>query len=277
MVLREEDRGRVGQLPFILMHSPLGINVPLDELVRFDSGLGPSEIRRVAQERTFQVFAKIYERSLKEVTEDLQRGLDQMAIHKGYAATIAGESLEVQESFNSMRLALILSLILVYMVMAAQFESYFQPFIIMFTVPVAMIGVAIALGITGTAISVVVILGIILMAGIVVNNGILLIDFMNHMIQKGTAVRDAVVQAGTVRYRPILMTALTTVLGLLPLALGLGEGSKLQSPMAKAVMGGLLAGAFLTLLVIPAIFEATYKFRKPIRKEKTPDAVPQEG
>ena len=100
---------------------------------------------------------------------------------------------------------------------------------------------------------------------------------MNHMIQKGTAVRDAVVQAGTVRYRPILMTALTTVLGLLPLALGLGEGSKLQSPMAKAVMGGLLAGAFLTLLVIPAIFEATYKFRKPIRKEKTPDAVPQEG
>jgi len=212
VVLREEDRGSVRTLPFILMHSPLGISVPLNEVVRFDSGVGPSEIKRISQERTVQVFAKIFKRSLNDVTADVQKVIDDLHIPIGYATTIAGESLEVQESFNSMRMALILSLILVYMVMAAQFESYFQPFIIMFTVPVALIGVVIALGITGTAISVVVILGIILMAGIVVNNGILLIDFTNTMIQKGKSVREAVVQAGTVRYRPILMTALTTVL-----------------------------------------------------------------
>jgi len=121
----------------------------------------------------------------------------------------------------------------------------------------------------------VVILGIILMAGIVVNNGILLIDFTNSMIEKGKSVREAVLQAGIVRYRPILMTALTTVLGLLPLAMGLGEGSKLQSPMAKTVMGGLLAGAFLTLLVIPSIFEATYKFRKGFREKQAGPEQPQ--
>ncbi|MCA9396400.1 MAG: efflux RND transporter permease subunit, partial [Candidatus Omnitrophica bacterium] len=157
----------------------------------------------------------------------------------------------------------------VYMVMAAQFESYFQPFIIMFTMPLSLIGVSFALGITGTEISVVVILGVILLGGIVVNNGIILIDFINSQISEGTDLDTAVVQAGSVRFRPILMTAMTTILGLLPLAMGIGEGSKLQSPMAIAVMGGLLIATFLTLAVIPAIYHGSVKIMNRFSRKST--------
>lgn len=261
VVLQEKDRKGVSGLPFLLMYSPAGINVPLDEIVAFKSGFGPSEIRRETQERTMKVTAKVFGRSTAEINADIEKIIEEMDFPPGYLVDLAGESEEVQESFKSLQLALILSVVLVYMIMAAQFESYFQPFIIMFTMPLALIGVSLALGATHTPISVVVVLGIILLGGIVVNNGIILIDFVNGEVKEGKTIHEAVTASGLVRFRPIMMTAATTVLGLVPLALGIGEGAKLQAPMAIAVMGGMIIATTLTLLVIPAIYEATQTFK----------------
>jgi HAE1 family hydrophobic/amphiphilic exporter-1 len=139
--------------------------------------------------------------------------------------------------------------------MASQFESLVQPFIIMFTIPFALIGVILTLLITGTPLSVIVLIGVIMLAGIVVNNAIVLIDFINQLRRNGLPKREAIKQAGQVRLRPILMTTITTVLGLLPMAIGLGEGAELRTPMAVTVIGGLLVGTLLTLVVIPTVYD----------------------
>ena len=152
-------------------------------------------------------------------------------------------------------MALALAVFLVYLVMASQFESFIHPLIIMFTVPLGLIGVVLALALTGTALSVVVLLGLIILSGIMVNNAILLVDYTNKLRRAGRARRSALLQAGQVRLRPILMTTLTTVLGLIPMALGWGEGAEIRAPMAIAVMGGLLFSALLTLFFIPAVYE----------------------
>ena len=264
VVLQEHTRDAVSKLPFILMHSPLGVSVPLAELVTFQTGRGPSEIKRIDQERTIQVFAKIFERSLREVTADVEKALSEVKTAQGYHVYLAGASVEVTESFNSLCFALLLSVVLVYMIMAAQFESYYQPFIIMFTVPLALIGVSLGLVVTGTPLSVIVILGVMFLGGLVVNNAIILIDFINQRIGEGMPVFEAVVDATRVRLRPILMTALTSILGLLPLALGLGKGVRLLSPMGIVQMGGLLISTFLTLFVIPAVYLSTSKLRRKL-------------
>jgi HAE1 family hydrophobic/amphiphilic exporter-1 len=157
-------------------------------------------------------------------------------------------------SFRSLQLALLLAVFLVYLVMASQFESLLHPFVIMFTIPLALIGAVFALWITGSTLSVVVFIGLILLAGIVVNNAIVLIDFINQLREKGMEKLEAIVEAGRSRLRPIMMTTLTTVLGLLPLALGLGEGAEVRAPMAITVIGGLTVSTMLTLLVIPVMY-----------------------
>jgi HAE1 family hydrophobic/amphiphilic exporter-1 len=162
-------------------------------------------------------------------------------------------------SFDSMILAIALAVFLVYLVMASQFESLVQPFIIMFTIPFALIGVVLTLLVTGTPISVVVLIGLIMLAGIVVNNAIVLIDYINQLRKEGMPKREAIAQAGQVRLRPILMTTLTTVLGLLPMALGFGEGAELRTPMAVTVIGGLLTGTLLTLVVIPTVYDVVVR------------------
>ncbi|NQV04844.1 MAG: efflux RND transporter permease subunit, partial [Candidatus Omnitrophica bacterium] len=179
---------------------------------------------------------------------------------------LSGESQQMKESFDSLRFALLLSILLVYMIMAAQFESLWQPFIIMFTVPLSLMGVLCALYLTRTPISVVVILGVIILGGIVVNNGIILIDTINKLRAKGTDLVTAVVESGKTRLRPIFMTTMTTILGLTPLALGIAEGSELQSPMAITVMGGLALSTILTLFVIPCIYiiVAGFLMGKPV-------------
>ncbi len=272
VVLREQDRGGLTELPFIQMHSPLGINVPLSELVNFKSGEGPSEIKRITQERTLQVFGKVFKRPMSEVNADVERVIREANIPAGYIAELAGENLEVQESFESLRLALILSVVLIYMIMAAQFESYFQPFIIMFTIPLSIIGATLSLLVTATPVSVVVLLGIILLGGIVVNNGIMLIDFINAGLSEGLSIKDAVIRAGVVRLRPILMSAASSVIGSLPLAFAQDEGSKLQAPMAIAIVGGLSMATFLTLVVIPALFLGSYQLREKFFPKKSQSA-----
>jgi HAE1 family hydrophobic/amphiphilic exporter-1 len=153
-----------------------------------------------------------------------------------------------------MRLAILLAVFLVYLVMASQFESLLHPLVILFSVPFGAVGVSLVLWLTGTTISIVVLIGVILLAGIVVNNAIILIDYTNQLRAAGASKLDALRRAGRVRLRPILMTTSTTVLGLLPMALGLGEGSELRSPMAITVVGGLLSATLLTLLLIPAVY-----------------------
>jgi HAE1 family hydrophobic/amphiphilic exporter-1 len=206
------------------------------------------------QERTVLVSANIYKRGFSEVADDIDKVIAQMDIPKDYVVRMSGERKEMEESFKSLLFALILSITLVYMIMAAQFESLWQPFIIMFTVPLSIIGVTFALLLTNTTLNVVVFLGMIILGGIVVNNGIVLIDRINGLRREGYTPFDAVLEACQNRLRPILMTALTTTLGLLPLALGIGEGAELRAPMAITVIGGLSSSTFLTLFVVPALY-----------------------
>ena len=171
----------------------------------------------------------------------------------GIVTRVAGQSEEMQRSFDSLVLALTLAVFLVYLVMASQFESLLHPFVILFTVPLALIGAVFGLWITGSTISVVVFIGLIMLAGIVVNNAIVLVTRVNQLRDDGLERLDALLEAGRARLRPIVMTTLTTVLGLLPLALGLGEGAEMRAPMAITVIGGLLTSTLLTLVVIPVM------------------------
>ena len=277
--LKEKERDKFSKLGLLMIHSPLDLDVPLSDFVTFERGKGPSEIRRVGQERTVQIYAKIYDRGLEEVVNEVQGVLSKLKVPERYAVRLAGESEEVKESFNSLQFAFMLSVILVYMIMAAQFESLYQPFLIMFCLPLSLIGVAWALWISHTPISVVVILGVILLAGIVVNNGIILVDFINQLRARGVPLKEAVIEAGKTRLRPILMTAFSSAIGLAPLALGIGEGAELQAPMAVAVMGGILVATFLTLVVIPALYVGTeeiadFIFQRHKKKNPILDTTP---
>jgi HAE1 family hydrophobic/amphiphilic exporter-1 len=181
----------------------------------------------------------------------------------GIAATVSGQSEEMQASFTSMQFALALAVFLVYLVMASQFESLIHPFVILFTIPLALVGAVLALFVTGTTINIVAFIGVIMLAGIVVNNAIVLVDLINQLRAKGMARDEAIMEAGAARLRPILMTSLTTALGLLPMALGFGEGAEVRTPMAITVIGGLLVSTLLTLLVIPVVYSLLDRRRQP--------------
>lgn len=253
--LREEDRKNFSIIKHMRIISPEGIAIPLEEVADFRLEKGPSEIKRIDKERTVLVYANVYGRKINEVIQEISDYIDGMKLPPKFSKPkLAGEREQMKESFASLRFALILSIVLIYMIMAAQFESLWQPFIIMFTVPLSFIGVAISLFVTKTTLNVVAIFGVIILGGIIVDNGIVLIDYINVLAKEGKKTRDAIIEAANTRLRPILMTSLTTVLGLLPLALGIGEGAELQSPLAITIMGGMTVGTFLTLVVIPALY-----------------------
>jgi HAE1 family hydrophobic/amphiphilic exporter-1 len=254
--LMEKDRNNFNKLARMEMQSPTGVRVPLSSIATFGMGKGPSEIRRMNQERAVSVFANIYNRPMKDVAGDVNAMIKKMDIPKGYIVKLTGETEEMKASFTSLRNAIIAAFLLVYMIMAALFESLWQPFIIMFTIPISLIGVAWSLFLTRTSISAYVLMGVGILGGIVVDNAIVLIDCVNLFISKGMPVEKAVVYASRIRLRPILMTALTTILGLVPMAFLGGEGAELRAPMAITVMGGLLISTFLTLVVIPSIYLA---------------------
>ncbi len=278
--LRPEDRTNLGTLRRLLILSPLGMNLPLSEVAYLTKGKGPTEIRRVDQQRTALITANIFKRPLIEVTQDINAILDSikksmLAVSKDYTLQLTGEQQRMAESFHSLAFALILAFVLIYMIMAAEFESLWQPFIIMFTVPLSLIGVSLVLFITRTPLSVVAYLGIIMLGGIVVNNGIVLIDFINRLRKQGHAPRQAVILASQTRLRPILMTSLTTILGLSPLALGLGEGAELRAPLALTVIGGLSSATFLTLVIIPALYLTVAERIKPKPAPPAPELKPE--
>jgi HAE1 family hydrophobic/amphiphilic exporter-1 len=258
---REEDRNNIEDLRRLVVNTTGPVPIPLSAVADVKLERGPSEIRRIDQERVALITANLKGRDLGSVSQDIQNIIDRTLLPPDFRIRIGGQQREMVTSFDSMKLAIALAIFLVYLVMASQFESLVQPFIIMFTIPFALIGVILTLWVTGIPISVVVLIGLIMLAGIVVNNAIVFIDYINQLRKRGMAKREAIKQAGQVRLRPILMTTITTVLGLLPMALGLGEGAELRTPMAVTVIGGLLIGTLLTLVVIPTVYDVVVRER----------------
>jgi len=255
--LRAEERYRdsVRDLRNLKINASATTSIPLQAVASVVETTGPAEIRRADGSRNALITANLVgDRDLGSVSRDIEALLAGLELPLGFDWRLGGQRQEMQTSFDSMRLAALLAVFMVYLVMASQFESLLHPFVILFSVPFAAIGVLATLWAFGVTISVVVMIGVILLAGIVVNNGILLIDYTNQLRRQGMTKIAALTEAGQVRLRPILMTSSTTVLGLLPMAFGLGEGSELRTPMALTVIGGLCASTMLTLLVIPAVY-----------------------
>lgn len=234
--------------------TPTGANIPLSQVADLSVVKGPLEITRENQEKVVTVTGQIVNRDLNSIVKDIDAKLQEYDMPEGYQYSIGGENEEMMDAFGQLALALVLAIILIYMVMASQFESLINPFIIMFTMPLAFSGGALGLFITGRKLGVTSFIGLIMLAGIVVNNGIVLIDYINTLRNEGKDRSEAIIIAGPVRLRPILMTTLTTILGLLPLAFGVGEGSELMSPMATVVIGGLLLSTVITLVFVPVIY-----------------------
>ncbi len=237
--------------------------VTLDAVATVSVSQGPGEIRRVAQQRVAIITANLAYGDLGAATLEAGNIVSRLALPPGITALVSGQSEEMQESFESMRFALVLAIFLVYLVMASQFESLMHPFVILLTIPLALVGAVIALFVTGTTVNVVAFIGVIMLAGIVVNNAIVLVDLINQLRAQGKERYDAIMEAGAARLRPILMTSLTTALGLLPMAMGFGEGSEVRTPMAITVIGGLVVSTLLTLVVIPVVYSLMDRKRWP--------------
>ncbi len=252
--VREEDRASVMDIQDLIINPESPRPVPLKAVANILVGTGPDEIRRVDQERVALVSANLNYGDLGTAARELTDIISTIEIPEDIAASVSGQNEEMKISFRSLQFALLLAVFLVYLVMASQFESFLHPFVIIFTIPLAFIGAVFALWITGSKISVVVFIGSILLAGIVVNNAIVLIDMVNQLRSKGMEKIKAIIEGSCSRLRPILMTMLTTTLALLPLAIGIGKGAEVRAPMAITVIGGLTVSTFLTLIVIPVVY-----------------------
>lgn len=266
LLMDQRVRRSVEQMQQILIPTSMGGVVPLGQLASVEFGTSPAQIQRINQVRTVSVTSQILGRDLQSVTNDIQLELDAFPMPPGYSYRITGEQEDMAEAFSSLGLALLLSVVLVYMIMASQFESLLYPFIIMFSIPFAFTGGFIGLFLTGQALSVPALIGMIMLAGIVVNNAIVLVDYINQLRQQQMERTEALHEAVSVRIRPILMTALTTILALIPLAIGLGEGAETMIPMAVVVIGGLLMSTVLTLVFIPVLYSIMDDLRLTLRK-----------
>ena len=255
--LAENFRNTEQQLAQIIINPNSEKPLPLSAVADIKREVGPSEITRIGQQRVALVSANLAYGDLEQGTVAAKAVLAQLTLPYGVGATIVGQSEEMERSFNSLMMALLLAVFLVYLVMASQFENLLQPLLILFTVPLAGAGAVLGLWLTGTRVSVIVFIGLIMLAGIVVNNAIVLIDRINQLRDEGMALNDAIVQAGATRLRPVLMTTLTTVLGLLPMVLGSSDGAEIRSPMAITVIWGLSLSTLLTLVFIPVLYRLT--------------------
>ncbi len=262
---READRADLEDVRNLVVPGPDGEAIRLLTLADVRLDRGPAEIHRLQQQRAAIVSADLQERSLGSVVGDIRTVLDRNPPPPGVSVELGGQNEEMRVSYNSLKFAMALAIFLVYLVMAATFESLVHPFIVIFTIPLALVGVVIGLLTTGTDISVIVLIGLVMLVGIVVNNAIVLIDKINQLRRAGLDKTEAVVRAGQIRLRPILMTTLTTVLGLAPMALAVGEGAELRAPLAVTVSFGLFFSTLLTLVVIPAVYMA-------VPSRITPDA-----
>ncbi|MEG1481719.1 efflux RND transporter permease subunit [Clostridium sp.] len=257
---------KLSDLDKITLINNTGAKVPLMTIAKLERGEGYSKIYREDGTREVTISSGVSGRALKDVVDDIKDNLEGYDVKSGYSIQYSGEVQEMEEAFSQLLLALILAVILVYMVMASQFESLINPFIIMFTVPLASVGAIIMLFITEVNLSIPAMIGFVMLTGIIVNNGIVLIDYINQKRKEGMNATDAIIFSGKVRLRPILMTALTTIIGLLPMALGTGEGAEIQLPLAITVIGGLTIGTALTLVVIPVIYSLFDDLQRKLKK-----------
>lgn len=269
--LNEDYRSQIGDLQKINITTPSGEQVLLGNIATIEKANAPVQIDRKYQQRLIEVTANVTGRDLGSVANDIQSKLGSINIPQGFNVKLTGNVEQQQKTFRDLIMAFGLAILLVYVVMSSQFQSFLDPFIIMFTVPLGIVGVLWALFLTGTTLSVTSFQGIIVMVGIVVSNGILLVDYTNRLRMTGVPLFDAVVKAGRTRLKPILMTSLATVLGLIPMAAGIG-GESTQAPLAIAVIGGLTLSTVLTLFFVPSLYVVfEQRIKRESRKENGGD------
>jgi HAE1 family hydrophobic/amphiphilic exporter-1 len=252
--LKNAEKRSMEEILDLTLTSSSGEQIALRNVVNTKKSLGPVIINRKDQQRLITVEANVLGRDMGSVASEVQSQLNQIPRPSGYSLFVSGTYEEQQKAFHELIISLALALVLVYMVLACQYESFKDPIVVMFSVPLAAIGVLLMLFVTHTTLNLQSYIGCIMLGGIVVNNAILLVDQSGQLHRQGIFLRDAIVEAGRRRLRPILMTTLTTILGLIPLALGIGEGADAQAPLARAVVGGLTASTLITLFLIPVIY-----------------------
>ncbi|AMY11026.1 Multidrug transporter MdtC [Luteitalea pratensis] len=264
--LRQEDREHVSDVGDVLVSAPGNRVVPARSLLTVEPGNSPVEIERKNQERISRVNAEL-EVSLSEAVANVEKRLPELNVPADFSVGFGAELEEQIKAFTQLKYLLILAVILVYAVMASQYESFRDPFIIMFSIPLAAIGVVGALLLTGTTFSLQAYIGVIMLAGIVVSNAILLVDYTSTLRKRdGMELFEAATTAGRTRLRPIIMTTLTTILGLVPMAFEIGEGAELQAPLARVVIGGLLASTMITLVFVPTVYTLFEQGLKGLRR-----------
>ncbi|MBX0357839.1 efflux RND transporter permease subunit [Halobacillus sp. Nhm2S1] len=274
-ILPEDERQTIADLEGMSVQTPNGSLIPLATIAELNQVQGPVSLLRQNQQPQVNVEAEISNIDLGTATEEVRAELERLNFPDGYSYTIGGQAQDMQEAFGDLSLALIFSIFLVYAVMAIQFENFLFPFIIMFSLPATIIGISGGLFITGLPFSLPAFVGIIMLAGIVVNNAIVLVDYINILRRKSYDRYEAILEAGPNRLRPILMTTLTTVLGMVPLAIGIGRGAEAQQPLAVTIIFGLTVSSFFTLVLIPVVYtyfddlsnKITGFFRKRAQKE----------
>jgi HAE1 family hydrophobic/amphiphilic exporter-1 len=270
--ISEQERQSIEAIRELIINPESTRPVPLSSVAEVRIAEGPAEIRRSNQERTALVTADLAYGDLGSAVTEARTLLSDLPLRPGQSVQISGQSEEMDSSFRSLMFALGLAIFLVYLVMASQFESLLHPLVILFSIPLAAVGVALALWLTDTRLSVIVFIGLIMLAGIVVNNAIVLVDLINQLREQGQERLAAIREAAALRLRPIMMTTLTTVLGLTPMAFGLGEGSEMRTPMAVTVIGGLLTSTLLTLVVVPVMYSILDR-KKTFRKQAVSDTT----
>jgi HAE1 family hydrophobic/amphiphilic exporter-1 len=250
----EKHRDSVEKIEDMEILSPTGGRVRLGDVADVEYGVGPLRIAREGQERKVAVTCSVAGRDIGSAVQDIRASLEDVFVPSGYYIDYGGTYKDMQETFDALILAVIAAVVLIYMIMAAEFESLSQPFVIMFTVPLAFVGVVGGLAAFGMALSMPAFMGLVILAGIVVNNGIVMIDYINQLRKRGVERHEAILQGATTRLRPILITSITTILGILPMGLSTTEGSEMRAPMGIAIASGLAFSMLLTLFVIPVVY-----------------------
>jgi multidrug efflux pump subunit AcrB len=269
--LDNQYRDQVSDLHSLFVRTPKNSLVTLDSVAEIHRSSGPVMIERKYLQRIVHVTANVAPTSdLGAATRAVSGAVAEVTPPDGFSAHLGGQSVEQAKAFSGLVLAALMALALVYMVLASEFKSLLDPLIIMFSVPLGVSGVFIMLYLTGTKLSVNSFMGIIMMIGIVVSNGVLLVAYANQLREQGRTLEQATIEAGRTRLRPILMTTIATVFGLLPMALGLAEGSETNLPLARAVVGGLTVSTFFTLFLIPTLYTVLDRFAK---RQVDPDEV----
>ena len=254
VILPEKYRQTIGDLETMTIRNLQGTEIPLVAVAELSQIQGPAGINRSNQQRQVRVTSDLDGVDLGTASTSIEEGISRLNIPDGYDVTLGGQAQDMAESFGQLTLALLLAIFLVYMVMTVQFESFFHPFVIMFSLPTTVVGVLVGLFVTNQTLSIPAFIGLIMLSGIVVNNGIILVSYINILREKGHDRHRAIIEAGRSRLRPILMTTLTTVLAMIPLALGIGEGAETQMPMAIVVIFGLLFSTVFTLVLVPVMY-----------------------